>query len=529
MASGKLSPRQKMINMMYLVLTALLALNVSREILKSFHMMEQSFLNASVNLDGKNDATMQAFKKNMETQPAKTKPFYERAKKTVQIANDFNKYIEDLKKTLTEMNGGREEKEEGDVVGELKMANAMEKHANYFINEKHGVEVQKMINDTRDNLLAQLKSGKDIKLDKSMYQEAEAATQLKANDPKNTKLGEEKKTWVSAYLEHNPLAGVMALLTKIQNDAKSLESDVLTKLASGINAADFKFDQLQAKVIASSSYVMTGTPYEADVLLVASNSKSDNVYELEGGKKLEVEGGVGKFSAVHSDVGVKHFNGNILVTGPDGSVKKYPFEAEYQTFKPAATISADKMNVLYIGLQNPISVSVPGFPASSVSATISGGGGWKLSKKGGGKYMASGGRGARKVIVSAVVKTEKGNKTMGRQEYRIRPVPLPRAKLGTLDGTRPASVGLLRAQRTVYASLGEGFAFEGVKFKVTKFTLVVSTKKGVKMRNVNGSNFSSVAGLLGGVRRGDQVIITSIKASGPGGVKSIPGIVIPVQ
>lgn len=530
MAGGKASPRQKMINMMYLVLTALLALNVSKEILKSFHMMEQSFLAASDNYDAKNALVMKAFDASYKQDPVKTKPYLDRAKEARKISKEFNDYIEKVKKEIGDMNGGRKEAAEGQTIGELATPEVMEKHANYFLpvakqGKGNGEKVKKAINDTRTELLNLLKSGKGVTFQDRFYNEAEAATQLRAEDPIN-KPTEPKKTWESAYLEHNPLAGVMALLTKIQNDAKALESDVLSKLQTGITANDITFDQLEAKVIAPSSYVMTGTPYEADVILVASNSTSDHKIVLDGGNTLPVEGGVGKFSATHSDVGVKKFSGNIMVM-ENGKEKPYPFAAEYQTFKPAATISADKMNVLYIGLQNPISVSVPGFPASAVTASISGG--WKLGSKKGNTYMASGGKGAREVKVTASVKTESGTKTMGTQTYRIRPVPLPQAKLGTIDGSRPMSAGMIRAQRTVYASLGEGFAFEGVKFSVTKYTLVVSTKKGTKTKTFSGSSFAQAAGLLGGLRRGDIVIITGIKTKGPGGAKSIPGITIQVQ
>jgi len=531
MAGGKLSPRQKMINMMYLVLTALLALNVSKEILKSFHMMEESFVAASKNYDAKNVLVMKAFEASYKQDPVKTKPFLDRAKSAQDISKKFFNYIEKVKVEIADLNGGREELKEGQSLAPLKTPEVMEKHANYFLptaqqGKGHGEKVKKAINETRNELLALLKSGKGVELKDRFYDEADASTQLRAEDPTN-KVTEAKKSWEDAYLIHNPLAGVTSLLTKIQNDAKALESDVLTKLQTGITANDITFDKLQAKVIAPSSYVMTNTPFEADILLVASNSTSDHEILIEGNPNpLTVEGGVGKFTATHGDVGIKKFSGNIMVN-ENGKKVPYPFTYEYQTFKPAATISADKMNVLYVGLKNPISVSVPGFPASQVSASISGG--WRLGSKKGNTYLATGSKGVREVTVTATVKTESGSKSMGSQKYRIRPVPIPQAKIGRLDGSRPCTPGLIRAQRTIYASLGEGFAFEGVKFNVTRYTLVVSTKKGTKTKTFNGSSFASAAGLLAGIRRGDLVIVTGINCTGPGGAKKIPGVTIQVQ
>jgi gliding motility-associated protein GldM len=518
-----------MINMMYLVLTALLALNVSKEILKSFHMMEQSFVAASSNYDAKNALVMKAFEQSNTQDPVKTKPFYDRAKQARKISSVFIAKMAKIKTELEENAKGRKPKEAGELVGDLVSPDDIENHANYFMptadgGKGHGTEVQKLINDTRIQLLTLLKKDANFDINEKLYKEASASALLEANDP-TEKVNGVRKTWVTAYLEHSPLAGVMALFAKIENDAKALETDVLSKLQTGITANDITFDQLQAKVISSSSYVMTGTPYEADVILVASNSTTKQKI-IVNGKELPVEAGVGKFSAVHSDVGIKSFSGNIMVM-ENGKEKPYPFEATYQTFKPAATISADKMNVLYVGLNNPISVSVPGFPASAVSASISGG--WKLKNRKGNTYQATGGRGVREVTVSAVVKTEKGNKSMGSQKYRIRPVPNPVAKIGQLDGSRPSTAGIIRAQRSVFASLGEGFAFEGVKFKVTKYTLVVSTKKGTRTKSFKGSSFSAAAGLLGGIRRGDMVIVTGITCTGPGGTKKIPGVTVQVQ
>ncbi|MDA9111163.1 hypothetical protein N9J89_02815, partial [Bacteroidia bacterium] len=140
---GKMSPRQKMINMMYLVLMALLALNVSKEILDSFHLFEVSFNRAATNIDAKNDATMSALQAQLDEKPAKTKPFMDRALQAKKIADDFVKYVDDVKLDIEKLYGGGDAKEarvDGDPKGKLVAADQMEKHANYFVNEKHGVE-----------------------------------------------------------------------------------------------------------------------------------------------------------------------------------------------------------------------------------------------------------------------------------------------------------------------------------------------------------------------------------------------------
>ena len=233
-----------MINMMYIVLTALLALNVSKQVLKSFHMMEQGFISSASMQDEKNESIMKSFSTAMETDENKTKPYLERAKKAREISAQFCLYIDEVKKEVEKLGGGRKDRQEGDLIGEITKADAMEKHANYFVNEKKGIELQKKINQARKELLALLKSDKNLKLKERYFSEAEASAQLRAIDPNLST--EDKKTWVNLYLEENPAAGVLAMLTKIKNDAKSLETDVLGKLQEGIYEGDIPVNTIEA-------------------------------------------------------------------------------------------------------------------------------------------------------------------------------------------------------------------------------------------------------------------------------------------
>ena len=208
MAGGKLSPRQKMINMMYLVLMALLALNVSKEILKSFHLFEQSFNNAALNIDAKNKATFAALQKSSDEKPLKTKPYIDRARKAQSISDGFIKYVDGLISTVENLYGGDEARNEE---GEMLAADQMEKHANYFVNEGHGKEFQDKINKAREELLNILKPDPSDTLynikTNEVYDEAKASCQLWAKEPTSG-----KGNWVSENLEHVPAAGLMAVL-----------------------------------------------------------------------------------------------------------------------------------------------------------------------------------------------------------------------------------------------------------------------------------------------------------------------------
>lgn len=535
MAGGKLSPRQKMINMMYLVLTALLALNVSKEILKSFHLMEVSFNKAQANVDSKNSTLMAAFQEQAANNP-KAKPYFNRAKEVTKITDDFVSYIEGIKSYLIESTEGRAEPEEGqaaDALTELKQADNMEKHANYFVKELYngkeggrGDELQAKINGALDAMLKAIENNPNdtsgtYNIDKADIEKIRQSSDLKALDGAT-----EKEKYISMYFEHSPLAAVITMLTKIQNDAKNTESDVLNLLVSKVGADQFKFNKLTATVVAPSSTVMVGEEYEAKILLVASNTDISPSVQLASGADLPVEDGMGVFKTRPSSQGFFDLKG-VIKLETDTGVASFPFETQYQAFQGNATIAADAMNVLYIGLDNPISVSVPGFSPTDVVVSMSGG---SLASKGAGKYVAKVTRGSREANISASVKMKDGSvRNMGSMKYRILPVPKPEAKFGTIESGSSSSASL-SAQNFIMADM-QGFVFEGVRYDVTKYTFVFVPKRGdARAIPVNGPRIGNdIKNILRRARRGDKIVVADVQAKGPDGVKNLNPIVIDIS
>jgi gliding motility-associated protein GldM len=223
MAGGNISPRQKMINMMYLVLTAMLALNVSAEILKAFHMVEVSMDKAGVNIDEKNKNTLKAIESYHTKNPgdAKGTEAYNNSLKAAKTADDAVKYLSDLKNMLIEQADGRKD---GDPDGELTKADNIELHANYLIVKDQGANgeaLKKKINDTKNQLIALLPKDK----------QAEVKSDLTTETSKGS-----TQTWQSEMFEHTPLAAVVALLSKTVNDVKL--NFKLCVLISGVTRLD---------------------------------------------------------------------------------------------------------------------------------------------------------------------------------------------------------------------------------------------------------------------------------------------------
>ncbi|NUM32394.1 MAG: gliding motility protein GldM [Bacteroidetes bacterium] len=512
MASGKLSARQKMINMMYLVLTAMLALNVSKEILKAFHLMEISFNQANSNVDKKNQNILEALQEQASNRKDEVGPYYQRALDVKKVSGEFVKYIEELKTTLIKKADGRKEPEKGETANEteLTMADNIELHANYFFKspkDAKAKELTDMVNNTREKLMNLLKDGNGVKVDPKDREKIMALTNL------NTEYDSKKyPSWAVMYFEHSPLASVITMLTKIQNDCRNTEADIIDALTRNIDKKKVSFDRLEAKVIANSTAVMVGSEYKAEVLLVASNSKSENPVVV-GGRTLPMEDGKGIYTARPSNQGTFKWGGSIQVKGPEGVVT-YPFEAEYQAFQGAATISADAMNVLYIGLENPISIAVAGYTPNDIVATISGG---SLSRTGKGwvaKVTTPG-----KATITASVKVKDGSvRRMGSMEYRIKNVPKPESMFGALEsGNYPAAA--LLGQNSITASM-PNFVFEGIRWVVTKYACAYVPRRG-QAEFFNGAGASITGQIKSAItraKRGDKILVDEIMAQGPGGI-----------
>jgi gliding motility-associated protein GldM len=508
MAGGKVTVRQKMINMMYLVLTALLALNVSKDILHAFHLVEVSMNESGVNIDQKNAYILSAFKADYAKRPEKVKPFYDKAKKADKITKEFIAYVDKLKEEIEKGAGGR--KEDGNPKAELNKNDDIENHANLLIVQGKGAELKAKINKTRKDLLALLDKQDQKKIKSDLIAE---------DDPKKA-----PQTWESELFEHSPAAAVVTLFAKIKNDAKNTEAQVLETLSKAIDKSSQTFDKVVAKIIPKSGFVMSGGKFEADIMLVAYDSKQQNDVIING-NTIKPEGGVAKYEAPAAGEGTQKVSGYIDFQGKDGN-QKLAFETEYTVFKGAATISADAMNVMYIGLENPVSISVPGFPPSSVIATMSNG---SLSKKSSTSYIAKVSKRGEAIIRVSVKMDDGTTKSMGQAKFRVRNIPKPIAQLGTLQNGEIQSVGTIRANANrIYGSLGEGFAFEGIRYTVIDYVFLFVPRRG-EPRTIRGRGQNLDGGmksLIQRMRSGDRILLDQIRAKGPDGTRNLAPVII---
>ncbi|MEI6141818.1 MAG: gliding motility protein GldM [Mariniphaga sp.] len=502
------TPRQKMINVMYLVLTAMLALNVDKEVLNAFAAVDQSFVQTIKNMDSKNQLVYNDFQAKTAVNKQKFEADYEKSLKVKANAESLYRYIDSLKVMLVKAVDG----EEGDI-NNIVSKSDLNITPNLMINKKNGNKLRLAIEAYRDELIAVIdttRAGKSVitSINKS----------LDTSKPV-TKDGS-TPTWEDSKFLGYPLIAVITLMSKMQSDVRNAEADVINYLSGKKDAVAMKFDDLQAVVLPTSTYVLAGNAYEARIFLTAVDATViPEVYV--GNSKLpfdpKLNASIYKF--ITSNDGKSKYTGRIDYKKQDGSIMSLPFESEYEVAKPSMTVSPTRMNVFYLGLDNPVSISVPGISANNLIPTITNG---TIQKGPDGYFVRPDKIGVDcKITVSAMIDGQ--SKEIGTTPFRVKKVPDPLAYVaGKMEGL--ISKSELLAQQGIFAKIPD-FDFE-MKFTVQSFS--VSTSKGgfVIDEPAKGNKFTKEQiNLFNALNKGSRLYIESIVVKGDDGTtRSLPPI-----
>ncbi len=499
MAGGKQTPRQKMIGILYLVLLGLVALNVSDSILEAFKNLTDSLNASTENVKSGVDATYASFEASkLKDEPERARPIYEKAKKASSYTAELETYVADLKKLFEKEGGGYNE-----ATGDISKRDNLDISPRLMINQNRGTELKNKINDTRKKLLALLDEKDNEGINFS----------LEAKDPPN-RAGVIRSWEQSNFGDGIPLTAAITALAKIQADTKNAESEVVKRILGKMDQAVVNLDQFSAVVVAPTSYLIVGQPYTAEVFLTASDSKSSPDITV-GGSRLQIKDGKGTYTVNTGREGIFSWSGTVRVKQTDGSIKTYTTPVQkYQVARPSAVVSPDKMNVFYVGVPNPVSVSAPGIPKESLVVTISGG-------------SISGSNGKYTVNVSSPGTTAKVNvaaniggrvQNIGSSDFRVKRIPDPKAKFSGKTGGSLSSV-IIKSQNSIFAIL-EQFDFDA-KFNVTRFSLVIARPRAdVVVLQTTGNSFSAqMRAAVAAVTPGTRVIFDDIVAVGPDGTQ----------
>jgi gliding motility-associated protein GldM len=529
MAGYKETPRQKMIGMMYLVLTALLALNVSKDILNAFVIVNQGLVTSQENTTSKNELIYANFAKAMMESPLKVKPYYDNAIKAKKYTEEIAKYIAELRTEIiawTEY-GVKDKASDpakwtmADTIdlGGISAKDSYDKPMEILIGQSEegadgkGKVLQTKLETFKKNMIDLLFSKKD-------KDASEKSFPIDTKDAYSFTEGK-NENWVRRNFYHTVLAADVALLNKFLIDVKTVEGDVISKLYSAVDASSFKFDKIAAKVVSESNYILLGSEYKANIFLAAYDSKKspdifigDTISHVgEPLDKAKFEDGMGVYTTGGSGVGEKKYTGWISIVKPGETTPTfYNFSSSYVVGQPSATVSADKMNVFYIGVDNPVTISVPGVPNDKVRPSISAG---TLTPKGAGKYIVKVSTGYTETTVNVAAQIGSKTQSMGATKFRVKRVPDPVAYIG---GVKSGAINknVIAASKMIVAKL-DNFDFE-LTFIVTSFTFLMNIKGDIIPTACSGNMLpAAVLSKLSSAAPGTRVYFEDIKAKGPDG------------
>jgi gliding motility-associated protein GldM len=513
------TPRQKMINMMYIVLTAMLALNVSSEVLEAFKLVNSSLIHTLNAVDLKNQQIYSSFEQAYTENPAKVQEWKQKADEVKIKSKELNHYITKLKEDLVIYSGSDVVNEDHpfdparfNIVSEngdtlvIKKEDDLNGTSEFMIKQKNASELKAKITAYKNDLIVLL-GDEDENLKETIL------NALQTLDPSEAKSGSDKKTWESVHFENTPIAAILTVLSKIQIDVKNSEANVLNYFFSQIDAGSFKFNKLGARVIANSNIVFQGEPYEAEVFLAAEDTTQQPEIFING-RPAEVSDGKAIYKVSTTESGVFKWSGLIKYKTPDGIFKDYGFEQTYQVTKPSITMSATNMNVFYKGIDNPFDIS-GGIPKEDLEVEMTNG----KAVKSGDAYIIQPtelDEQGKKTKVTVYANINGTRKLVGTTNWRVKKVPDPVAQVAGLSG------GEIRKERLqvedgVLAIL-EDFDFN-FKYKVQQFTVETTGQGGfVNRYPTNGNRFSSEQkNAFKSVNVNSKIYIGEIKAIGDDG------------
>ena len=513
MSGGKETPRQKMIGMMYLVLTALLALNVSKEILEAFVVMNNGLVKTNTNFETNNKTLYAALKDQLSLEPTRAKIPFDNSVKVKKWSDEVHKLIHDIQVELISAE---------DQVGKEVADTLATKLGSVQNKDKYDNCTRIMCGEAPDGSGGKARILKDklIAFKKNMLSvlppEIAKKTQLglDTNDP--PKKGTAIDTWETNKFYHLPLAAQVSVLTQIQTEIRNAEGTVLNELVKSIGAKTIKVDKLAAQMIPSSSVVTLGDEFTAKIFVAAFNTSMTPNVTVNGRQITEVdENGSVVFKARPSSEGPQKVKASIKFVNADGKDEISDVEYEYMAIKPAAVVSPTKMNVFYIGVDNPVSVSVPGSDPTKVNATLVGAAG-TISKVKAGEYIVKVTGGTKCTIPVSVSGASGKSSSMGAPEFRVKRIPDPTPMLLGKKSGDAVSLGEIKSAGYLSAVL-EGFDFQA-NFSIISFEFGANVGGLYKTAQVNGNRFdSAVNALLNQVKPGGKIFFGDIKARGPDG------------
>lgn len=504
----RMSPRQKMINLMYIVLTAMLALNVSSDVLDGFTQVEEGLTRTNANAAHRNDAIYAQLEAFTQQNPEKGQPWLDKASQVRRQSTQLFNLIDSLKLAIVRQADGP-----NGQVNDIQRRDDLESAAVVMLapGYNQGPKLRAAVDQYRKYVTSLIPDASKRK----HIEESLSTAPFKRPGTLNPQL------WEEAKFENQPVVAAITLLTKLQNDVRYAEGDALNHFLSQVDAGDVRVNELNAFVIPQSRMVMRGSKYSANIVLAAVDTTARPEIFV-GGKAINNASGLYEFST--GQTGNFDFSGFIQVAHGDGSVTKHPFSSSYTVIEPTATVSASMMNVLYAGINNPIDISVPGVPMKDVSATMTNG----TLTRSGDSWIAHPGKVGQEATITVTANIDGRPQTVNTTKFRVRKLPDPVAFITfagqngqqeRYKGGRPLAKASLMGASGLDAAIDDDIL--NIDFKVLGFQTIFFDQMGNAIpENSAGAQFSQrQKDQFRRLQRGKRFYISNVKATGPDGIE----------
>ncbi len=497
------SPRQKMINLMYVVLMAMLAMNISTEVLNGFSIVEESLRRSTANSSKENQAMLADLDEQMKINPAKVREWFEKAQGVKAMTDSLYDFAQSLKEEIVREADGKE----GDI-NNIRNKENLEAASHVMLapGVGKGKVLYQAVNSYRERIL---------KMVNDPTQREIIAGNLSTELPKNAHtMG---KNWQEYMFESMPVAAAVTLLSKLQSDIRYAEGEVLHSLVANVGVKDIRVNKIDAFVVPDKTTLYPGERLTAHIIMAAVDTTQQPEIYVNG---TRVGTNNGTYSLTAGGVGEHSFGGYILMRNADGEMLRREFRQKYNVISPpsGATVAADLMNVLYAGFQNPISVSSSGIPQNSISLSMTGG---SLTSQGNGHYIAVPSSVGQDVTFTVTGSDQGKSRVMGQAVFHVRKLPDPTAyiSIGTdrYKGGRLAKASLMGVGG-IRAAIDDGLL--DIEFKVISFETVFYDNMGnaVPMASAGASFSDRQKDAFRKLSRNRRFYITNVSAIGPDGI-----------
>lgn len=485
----------------------MLALNVSSDVLDGFVQVEDGLAHTNINMGQRNAAIYNQLEALTMTNAAQATPLFTKATQVRKRAAELYDYIDSLKLMIVRQADGPDGK-----VNDIQRRDDLEAASVVMLNPltHRGADLRADVESYRDYVCSFIG-------DKEKRASIEA---MLSTEPFKRPGMPVDLTWEEAKFDTQPVVAAVTLLTKLQNDVRYAEGEALSNLLNSFDTGELRVNQLDAFVIPESKMVMRGGRYSAEIVLAAIDTAARPKIFV-GGRQISN----GKYEFNAGAVGTHDYSGYILVPHPDGSETRHEFKSSYTVIEPSATISPTMMNVLYAGINNPISISVPGVPMSAVNASMTNG----TLTRNGDTWIAKPAAIGQEAVITVSANIDGGNQTVGSMSFRVRKLPDPVAFITyqgnagpeRYKGGKPFSKAALLASSGLDAAIDDDLL--NIDFKVLGFETVFFDQMGNAIPEVSaGAQFSQrQKDSFKRLSRGKRFYISRIRAIGPDGVERL--------